>query len=118
MRLAASSSLAVGIALLATTLAVGTVLVPRTAAQAPAIDAAALYKKHCIICHGATGTSPLPNAAFADGIWVHGPTLKEVSATITGGVKGTVMQPFAAKLSEAEIAALAKYVRAFDKKLK
>ena len=118
MRLSTSSSLALGIATVATALAVGTVLVSRTAAQKPAVDAEALYKKHCIICHGATGASPLPNAAFADGTWVHGSTVKEVSAVIKDGVKGTVMQPFAAKLTPAEIEALAKHVRAFDKKLK
>lgn len=114
MRVATSSSLAA----LALALAVGSVFVSRPAAQKPVVDAGALYKKHCVICHGATGTSPLPNAAFADGVWKHGTTVKDVSAVITDGVKGTVMQPFAAKLTAAEIEALAKHVRTFDKKLK
>lgn len=82
------------------------------------IDAEALYKKHCVICHGAAGTSPLPNAAFADGVWVHGSTVKALSGVIKEGVKGTVMQPWGAKLSDAEIEALARHVRRFDKKLK
>ena len=119
MRLTSSSLSAFSLLLCAATLAAGTVVVSHAAAQPPAaVDAAALYKKHCIICHGATGTSPMRNAAFADGVWVHGSTVKEVSAVIKGGVKGTVMQPFASKLNEAEIAALAAHVRAFDKKLK
>jgi mono/diheme cytochrome c family protein len=115
---AASSTFALGLAAVATALAVTTVFTSQAAAQKPAVDAAALYKKHCVICHGATGASPLPNAAFADGVWKHGTTVKELSAVISDGVKGTVMQPFSAKLNAGEIEALAKFVRAFDKKLK
>ena len=86
--------------------------------QAPKVDAAALYKQHCVLCHGANGNSALPNASFNDGKWVHGSSLQEVQNTITNGVKGTVMVGFAAKLKPAEIEALAKHVRAFDPKLK
>jgi mono/diheme cytochrome c family protein len=93
------------------------VTVARVGAQ-PKVDAAALYKQHCVLCHGADGASKLPNASFADGVWKHGSTPKEVQATITNGVKGTVMLGFAAKLKPAEIEALATHVRAFDKKLK
>ncbi len=119
MRLAPSSLSAFGLGLFAATLAVVTGLVSHAAAQQPAaIDATALYKKHCVICHGATGTSPMKNASFADGVWVHGTTVKELTVVIANGVKGTVMQPFASKLTEAEITALARHVRAFDKKLK
>ena len=115
---ATPSPLALTLAAFATALAVGTVFTTRAAAQKPAVDAAALYKKHCVICHGATGSSPLPNAAFADGVWKSGTSVKELSAVISDGVKGTVMQPFSAKLKADEIEALAKFVRAFDKKLK
>jgi mono/diheme cytochrome c family protein len=82
------------------------------------VDAGALYKKHCALCHGADGASKLPNASFADGVWKHGSTPKEVQASITNGVKGTVMLGFASKLKPAEIEALAAHVRAYDKKLK
>lgn len=116
MRATSTSSLTFGLVAAATALTLTTVFVSRPAAQA--VDAAALYKKHCVICHGATGTSPLPNAAFADGVWKHGSSVDEVKKTIVEGVKGTVMQPFAAKLKPEEIDALAKHVRAFDKKLK
>lgn len=96
---------------------VAVVGVARVSGQAKP-DAAALYKQHCALCHAADGASKLPNASFADGVWVHGSTMKEVQATIAGGAKGTVMMGFSAKLKPAEIEALAAYVRAFDKKLK
>lgn len=88
-----------------------------TSAQAK-VDAAGLYKKHCVICHSADGNSKLPNASFADGVWVRGSSAKEVETSIANGVKGTVMMGFAAKLKPEEIQALASHVRAFDKKLK
>ena len=93
------------------------VSVGRAVAQSK-VDPAALYKQHCALCHAADGASKLPNASFADGVWKHGSTPKEVQATITNGVKGTVMLGFSAKLKPAEIEALAAHVRAFDKSLK
>jgi mono/diheme cytochrome c family protein len=71
-------------------------------AKGEKVDAAELYKTKCMVCH----------------LWVHGSSVKEVSNTITNGVQGTAMMPFKGQLSDAEIAALAKYVRQFDKKLK
>lgn len=84
------------------------------------IDAAALYKARCQMCHMADGNNTVvKNASFVDGVWVHGSSVAEISAVIRNGVKGTAMLPFKpSKLSDAEVAALAKYVRAFDKKLK
>jgi mono/diheme cytochrome c family protein len=83
------------------------------------VDAVELYKTKCLVCHQADGDSKiLPNMSFADGVWVHGSSLKEVINTITNGAPGTAMMPFKGQLSDAEIAALAKYVRQFDKKLK
>lgn len=84
----------------------------------PRVDAAALYKLHCQLCHGANGTSPMKNASFTDGQWLHGSALPQVQSTIRSGVKGTVMMGFSAKLSAAEIEALARHVRGFDKTLK
>ena len=55
---------------------------------------------------------------FADGEWKNGSRMKDIARVITDGVKGSAMMPFKDKLSEAEILALAKYVRAFDKRLK
>jgi mono/diheme cytochrome c family protein len=83
------------------------------------VDALALYQAKCQACHMADGNSQImPNMSFADGIWKHGSTVKEVQTTITNGVTGTAMVAFKEQLSPAEIAALARFVRKFDKKLK
>lgn len=86
--------------------------------SAPAVDAAALYKSKCQACHLASGDNKTANMSFADGVWRHGSSVKDVSDAIRNGVKGTLMQPFKTKLTDAEIEALARYVRAFDKSLK
>jgi mono/diheme cytochrome c family protein len=90
------------------------------AKAAPAkVDALALYEAKCQVCHMADGNSQImPNMSFADGIWKHGSTLKAVTATITNGVPATAMVAWKEQLTPAEIAALAKFVRKFDKKLK
>jgi len=89
-------------------------------AQPPADSnrpAAELYKTTCQPCHMADGNAALEPMNFADGKWLHGSSVKEVATTITNGVQGTAMMPFKTRFSEQEILALAKYVRAFDKKL-
>lgn len=93
---------------------------PGLRAQSPApIDASALYKKHCLMCHMADGNNKaVKNANFIDGVWVHGSSVEEVATVIRNGVKGTAMVSFAKKLSDAEIQALARHVRTFDKTLK
>jgi cytochrome c oxidase subunit 2 len=100
------------------------------AAKAPAKQAAAgdtaaadakaaeTYKSKCSICHAMDGNSPLPNMSFADGVWKHGTTVKEMANTISNGVPGTAMMPFKSQFTPEEIEALARHVRKFDKKLK
>lgn len=100
------------------------------AAKAPATQAAAndtaaadakaaeTYKSKCSICHAMDGNSPLPNMSFADGVWKHGTTVKEMVTTISNGVPGTAMMPFKTQFTPEEIEALARHVRKFDKKLK
>jgi mono/diheme cytochrome c family protein len=110
---------------MALSLAARVTAAPAQAADAPAkpaaakVDAQALYEAKCQVCHMADGNSQImPNMSFADGIWKHGSTLKAVQTTITTGVPGTAMVSFKEQLTPAEIAALAKFVRKFDKKLK
>jgi mono/diheme cytochrome c family protein len=92
---------------------------PAKPAAAGAVDAKAVYEAKCQVCHMADGNSQLmPNMSFADGIWKHGSTLKAVETSITDGVPGTAMVAFKEQLTPAEITALAKFVRKFDKKLK
>ncbi len=80
--------------------------------------AAEAYKSKCSVCHAMDGNSPLPNMSFADGVWKHGTTVKEMVNTISNGVPGTAMMPFKTQFTPEEIEALARYVRKFDKKLK
>jgi mono/diheme cytochrome c family protein len=83
------------------------------------VDAKAVYEARCQVCHMADGNSQImPNMSFADGIWKHGSSLKAVQTTITNGVPGTAMVAWKEQLTPAEIAALAEFVRKFDKKLK
>jgi mono/diheme cytochrome c family protein len=82
------------------------------------VDAAEIYKTKCQVCHSADGNSPMPGMSFADGEWKHGSSIKEVTNTITNGVPATAMMPFKTQLSPAEITAMARFVRKFDKKLK
>lgn len=92
------------------------------AADAPAakpakIDAAELYAAKCQSCHMAEGNSPLEPMNFVDGKWKHGSKPAEVEKVIADGVAATAMLPFREQLTAAEIKALGKYVRAFDKSL-
>jgi mono/diheme cytochrome c family protein len=91
---------------------------PAKPAAAGKVDAAEIYKTRCQVCHAVDGNSPMPNMSFADGVWRHGSTIKEVTNTITNGVPATAMMPFKTQLSPAEISAMARFVRKFDKKLK
>lgn len=88
----------------------------RLSAQA-APETAALYKSRCAACHLANGASKTASMNFTDTTWKHGTSLKEIAAVIRDGVKGTAMLPFKNKLTEEQIQALARHVRAFDKTL-
>ncbi len=86
--------------------------------QAKPVDAPALYKLHCQMCHGANGKAPMPEMAFVERDWKHGTSSAQMAKIITDGVKGTPMMPFKNKLKPDQITALAKLVRSFDKRLK
>ena len=70
------------------------------------------------MCHGATGDALVPSQNFADGEWKRGSGIKQIVEVIRDGVPGTYMASFKGALSDAEIEALARYVRQFDPKLK
>jgi mono/diheme cytochrome c family protein len=92
------------------------------AAQAPAAssepDGAALYRQHCKSCHGARG---VPSAqmhtiyptlkALADSTEQAHLTEQSIVGVLQKG-KGKDMKPFTGKLSAAEMAAVAKFVKA------
>jgi mono/diheme cytochrome c family protein len=93
-------------------------LMVAAAATEKAPPVAEVYKTHCQSCHMADGDSPLEPLNFVDGLWKHGSTPTKVAGVIAEGVPGTAMLPFNAKLTPAQVRALAAYVRAFDKSLK
>jgi cytochrome c oxidase cbb3-type subunit 3 len=86
------------------------------AAYKPTEATLELYKAKCAQCHMQDGNSALAPMNFADGVWKHGDSLKEIEAVISDGVPATAMLPFKTQVSPAEVAALARYVRSFDKK--
>ena len=76
-----------------------------------------LYVQNCQMCHMPDGNAAIKDMNFADGEWKHGTVLKTQVKIVAEGVPGTAMMAFKDRLSDAEILALVKYVRNFDKKL-
>ncbi len=76
-----------------------------------------LYVQNCQMCHMPDGNAAIKQMNFTDGEWIHGTTIKQMVKVVTDGVPATAMMPFKDRLSDQEILALVKYVRAFDKKL-
>ena len=95
--------------------------VPNASAQAarPTTNRPAqeLYVQNCQMCHMPDGNAAIKQMNFADGEWIHGTTIKEQVKVVTDGVPATAMMSFKDRLSDQEILALVKFVRAFDKKL-
>jgi cytochrome c oxidase cbb3-type subunit 3 len=75
--------------------------------------AAPLYAQHCASCHGAEGrgggTPGAPN--LTDAIWLYGGDRATLTETLVRG-RGGVMPAWTGRLSDAQITALAVYVRA------
>ena len=76
-----------------------------------------LYVQNCQMCHMPDGNAAIKDMNFADGEWKHGTVLKAQVKVVADGVPGTAMMAFKDRLSDAEILALVKLVRNFDKKL-
>ena len=76
-----------------------------------------LYVQNCQMCHMPDGNAAIKQMNFADGEWIHGTTIKQQVKVVTDGVPATAMMSFKDRLSDQEILALVKLVRAFDKKL-
>lgn len=101
-----------------TVLAVG--LLSAFAAPAPSAlvqepDGAALYRQHCRSCHGANGVpSPrmmaiYPKLKALDSTFLATRTTDSIVTSLKHGLPG--MKPFGDRLSEAELAAVAKFVK-------
>lgn len=74
-----------------------------------------LYVSMCQACHGLDGKPPLKEMGFVGRKWKT-KTAAQAAKNIREGVPGTAMLPFKGRITEAQITALAKYVRALDKK--
>ncbi len=102
------------------TLVIGTILAltlgaSRAAAQEP--DGATLYRENCRSCHGAKGVpaqrmlSVYPKLkTLADSAFLAARSTDSIVAVIRHGA-GRDMKPFAEKLSNEEMTALAKFVK-------
>jgi mono/diheme cytochrome c family protein len=99
-------------------IALTTLAVTTSAQEKPSEATLDLYKTKCLACHLPDGNSPIPEMNFANGNWKHGTKVADMVKVINEGVPGTAMVAFKEQLSAAEIDALARYVRSFDKKLK
>ena len=83
-----------------------------------------LGKGGCASCHGEMGLGNGPAGAalkpkprnFTDAKWKNGDDLASAIKTITNGIPNTTMTSYKASLSEAEIKAVAEYVRELGKK--
>lgn len=89
------------------------------AQAAPEPDGAALYRQHCRSCHGAKGVPPARMVTLyptlktlADSTEQAKMTEASIVAVLKDG-KGKDMKSYADKLSAAEMAAVAKFVKTF-----
>jgi len=94
-----------------------------SSAGAQTVDAKAVYDANCRKCHGATGTPPkamaakFPKIAAFDAAFFAKRSDNSVVEVLAKG-KGKDMPPFKTKMTPADMAAVAKYVRAFATKVK
>lgn len=89
-------------------------------AGAQTVDAKAVYDANCKKCHGVAGTPPkamtamFPKIAAFDAAFFAKRSDDSVVTVLTKG-KGVQMKSFKDKMTPAEMAAVAKYMRAFAK---
>ncbi|MGE5326562.1 MAG: c-type cytochrome [Deltaproteobacteria bacterium] len=81
-------------------------------------DGLAIFKSKCTMCHGVDGKGfkALKTPDFTDPKWQAAAKDNEILNVIKNGKKDTAMPAFADKLSEKEILALVRQVRAFGRK--
>jgi cytochrome c oxidase cbb3-type subunit 3 len=87
-------------------------------AAVPAADGSAIFKKNCMMCHGADGKGfpALKTPNFTDPKWQSSTKDKEMREVVKNGKKGTAMQAFGDKLNDEEISAVIAYIRSLKKK--
>ena len=87
-------------------------------AAVPAADGSAIFKKNCMMCHGADGKgfSALKTPNFTDPKWQSSTKDKEIREVVKNGKKGTAMPAFGGQLKDEEISAVVAYIRSLKKK--
>ena len=81
-------------------------------------DGMAIFKSKCAMCHGVNGKGfkALKTPDFTDRKWQDSVKDSQILDVIKHGKKDTAMQGFADKLSEREILAVLRQVRAFGRR--
>lgn len=84
---------------------------PTTPAPTPTIDTASLFASKCAACHGANrqGVTGLGGVLTPQSL--EDRSVAELANIITNGKTGTAMPPFKQILSQAEIDALAQFIK-------
>jgi len=90
-------------------LALGVMAMGVDIAKAQPVDAAKLYQQHCAACHGATRTGGMGPALLPESLERLRPA--EALAVIKDGRAATQMPGFGQTLNEAEVAAVAAWLR-------
>jgi cbb3-type cytochrome c oxidase subunit III len=87
-------------------------------AAVPGVDGGAIFKKNCMMCHGADGKgfSALKTPDFTDPKWQASTKDKDMREVIKNGKKGTAMLGYGDKLKDEEISAVIAYIRSLKKK--
>lgn len=73
-----------------------------------------LYKSKCAMCHGADGTSKMPNVPALGGAETQGKSDADLKTIIEKG-KAPKMPAYAGKLTDAQIGDLVKFIRTLKK---
>lgn len=104
---------------LAVTLVALTVVGPNLHGS-PAADGAALYKKHCVMCHGADGKGfkVLKTPDMTSAQWQASVKDADIANVTKNGKKGTTMPAFKDKLSDDDVKALVAHIRSLSGKKK
>jgi cytochrome c oxidase cbb3-type subunit 3 len=90
--------------------------ISQQAAEKP--DGGEIFRANCAMCHGVDGKgfTALKTPDFTSAKWQASVKDSQILDTIKHGKKGTPMPAFSSRLSEKEILAVLRQVRAFGKK--
>jgi cytochrome c oxidase cbb3-type subunit 3 len=73
-------------------------------------EGAAIYKQHCVVCHGQAGEG-LVGPNLTDANWIHGGNIKDLFKTIKYGVSGKGMKSWQQELSPQMMAKVSSYIK-------